>query len=141
VKTLLALLFLIPSLSWGNLLLPLEKYITQHDLDDPAVVEYIEYRCASVWYAIGTVIAKQEPALGEKFGESALTIFIRLVSKKMLSDEIDINSASTIVNDSLTNIGNLYMDEMNSNWEKTGNYMMNTYVETDSILCKELLSE
>jgi len=141
MKKLLILLLLVPCLSWGNILLPLEKYITQQDLNDSAVMEYIEYRCASVWSAVSNVLSKQDPVLSEKFHNNVLTIFMRLVSKKMVSDEIDINSASTMVNNSLTNIGNLYMDEMNSNWEKSGNYLMNTYVEDDSILCKEILSE
>ena len=140
VKTLLALLLLIPSLSWGNKLLPLNEYILQQDANDPAVYEYIQFRCASVWMGAANLIETQEPEVFEQFQDSAIKTVMVLTDKYMEFNSVDYDTAFENVTKSVINITNLYIDEMNENWQKTGNYFMNSYVEEDLYFCKEVFS-
>ena len=65
---------------------------------------------------------------------------MRLIDKYMKNNNVDNATAFERVTSSIINISNIYIDEMNSNWQKTGSYFMNTYIEDDIFLCKEVFS-
>ena len=138
MKTFLALLLLIPSLSWGNKLMPLEEYLLKHNPEDPAVLEYFEYRCASVWSAVGKLVIEQEPDVALQYESNAVELIVQLIPKYMKNNNIDQTLATETVLNSIINIANLYMDDMNLNWERTGSYFMDTYVEKDALMCRDL---
>ena len=115
MKTLLALLLLIPNLSWGNKLMPLEEYLLKHNPEDPAVLEYFEYRCASVWSAVGKLMIEQEPDVALQYQTNAGELIVRLIPKYMKNNNTDQSLATETVLNSIINIANLYMDEMNLN--------------------------
>ena len=140
MKTLLVLLLFIPSLSWGGKLLPLSDYLIQHNPTDPAVLEYVEYRCVSGWFGVAKIIENQDPVTSQLYQNNATELMMRLVDKYMTNNFVNKSEALENVTISVINISNIYIDEMNSNWQKTGNYFMNTYVEDDMLLCKEVFS-
>ena len=140
MKKFVILILLIPNLSWGNKLLPLSDYLLQHNPSDPAVFEYVEYRCASGWWGVAKLLENQDPETSQMYQNSATELMMRLVSKYMQNNFVDNAEAFQSVTTSVINISNIYIDEMNSNWQKTGSYFMNTYVEDDILLCKEVFS-
>lgn len=64
--------------------MPLEEYLLKHNPEDPAVLEYFEYRCASVWSAVGKLMIEQEPdvALQYQTYEETCHIYWTIYHKK-----------------------------------------------------------
>lgn len=140
MRALITLLLLVSSSSWGNKLLPLNEYLLQQNPSDPAVFEYVEYRCASSWWGVAKLLENQDPITSQQYQNDATTLMMRLIDKYMKNNNVDNATAFESVTTSIINISNIYIDEMNSNWQKTGSYFMNTYIEDDILLCKEVFS-
>ena len=136
----LSLLLLIPSLSWGAKLTPLEEYYNKNISNiDLSVVTYVFARCTAVFYTSAkAALQKDESAAnesifyGEKFFD-LLTVTRKADNNNKLSEEEIFNQNTELV----TNLTNKLIDIANDEWENTGS-IAKGFIKDDLDFCKLL---
>ena len=137
MKTLLALLLLIPSLSWGTKLIPLEKYYNDNSNNiDISVSTYVFARCTAVFFTVAKMAiqndnsaANEQIFYGEKFFD-LLNLISKADEKNKLSDDEIFNQNTELV----TNLTNKLIDITNDEWENTGSHAKG-FIKDDLDFC------
>jgi hypothetical protein len=128
MKIILALLLLIPSLSFGVELKPISQIIKERDMNDKATYLYIVQRCAGLNFLNTTNIKDTNPELVDEMNIKTET-FLQLA--KYFNKRY-----GTIPDEELTNIVtqetkkfyDLYFKLFENNWYENGAYFEGTWI-------------
>ena len=126
---------------FANSMKPLKNYIDENTkyYDDPVTLSYIFKRCASVYLFASGITKDKEPKSSESFSKAYYksSDFAAQVLKEGMkwSDE---EVTKNVITD-LKNMTNLYTNDGNIFFAKTGKYMMDNYIGEDISLCKGLV--
>ena len=137
MKTLLTLLLLLPSLSWGKMK-TLNEILQIRDLSDPAAVIYIFQRCSGLYAAGWDHIVDQNPTLADDllYGAQLFTFNAAKLYKAPKLSEDEIISEMTAASQ---NFQKIYTDIFSENWISNGAYFEGTWVEGDLSVCGEVI--
>ena len=141
MKTLLALLLLIPSLSWGEQLKPMGKLfkeLLEEGIEiDENTAEYFIYRCSGLFLAIAKGFKKTEKETSNIYKNHALRLTTILSNKHFKLSE-DKQESAEFVKDRVVKIMDAYMEDMEDNWVKQGSYLGDSYIEDELKECQDL---
>lgn len=138
MKTILAMLLLIPSWSIGLELSPLNQVIKERDMNDRATYLYISHRCAGLFFLNVKNLEYINPELVD---ELKIKTEILLQASKFFDKRY-----GTLSDEDLTKIAaqeakkyfDIYFALFEKNWTEKGSLFEGTWVENDVILCHEL---
>ena len=132
--TLIVLFF--SSISKADNYEPLDDNIKE---GDKGAVFYLLSRCSAVYFASAKLMEERDPGISKGYQVPA-TELLRLVTTlnmdlKNLSEEESISRSTQLI----IEMTDLYIEDMNSNWIKTGSFFQDTYIAEDIITCNQTL--
>ena len=141
MKTLLALLLLIPSLSWGNKIKPITEIVKIRDMMDKTTYLYLGERCAGLYLTNYRVTEQTNTDVANLLlnKASGLIKISKLFhnSYGIISDE----EIEKIITDSAIKFGNIYSDLFEENWYENGAYFQGTFIEEDLMYCNSFMND
>ena len=108
-------------------------------IEDRGAVYYFLSRCSALYISIAGVLMESNPDLSKTYQETAetLTVLIYIINKEI--NNISSDESVTRSNNLLTEMVDLYRDDMQSNYVKTGSYFEDTYIADDLLSCKSFI--
>ena len=105
-------------------------------IEDRGAVYYFLSRCSALYISIAGVLMESNPDLSKTYQETAetLTVLIYIINKEI--NNISSDESVTRSNNLLTEMVDLYRDDMQSNYVKTGSYVDMTYMQEDLLSCQ-----
>ena len=124
MRALLAILLLIPSLSFGKMI-SLEDYERQNPNMGEEEAIYITYRCSAVFYHLSK-LSEQQPDLYEKLNSSQeyFTGVAMVMMSRILPNE-DVSFIKKKVAITINDFINKYIEISNEHYLNTGTYLNN----------------
>jgi len=117
---------------------PLSNYSLQELLIDDNANHQVLEGCISLYSAITELTKNQYPKLAGEFYESANTLYpygiISLSKMKKISSE----EAGKLFFFNVSNLTDIYIEEMNQNGKKTGSYLKGSFLGNDLFFCNEV---
>ena len=106
---------------------------------DKGAVFYLLSRCSAVYFASAKVLEERDPSISKDYEDPA-TELLKLVATlnmdlKNLSAEESLSKSTQLI----IEMTDLYIEDMNSNWIKTGSFFQDTYIAEDIITCNQTL--
>ena len=141
MKTLLALLLLIPSLSLGIELKPLNQVIEQRDMNDKTTYLYLVQRCAGLIFLNTTTIKDTHPELADEMAiktETLLQLSKFFDSRYGIVPDEDLTDKAVI---EAKKFYDEYYKLFEENWYQNGAYFQGTWIENDVVICNQLYDE
>ena len=117
---------------------PLDKYLTTHSINDPAVSGYLALRCASLYHYVGSLIAQTRndgQELSDQYLQNSMLFLLfsaeamSITGGKSVEDQFNINY------DLVNKIGDIYAEESNNNYISSGSYITNL-IKADLTECQ-----
>jgi len=120
-------------------LLPLSEYIMNNNVKDKAVMEYTFTRCSAAYSAVSEILDNS----GKKF-EKLADDYLRsggmaLEQVVILKNYYGNKNAHKKAMQAISGIYDLYIEEANNNWMKTGLYFDNSFLIEDIKICNNIL--
>ena len=137
MKTLLALLLLIPSLSLGNMI-SLNQYLNQNPDIKENEIFYISTRCSAI-YLLGVQLSKNQPEISKRLQESyESSISIAALARSGIHPNDSDSSHLSNILETMDLILDRYVELSNENYISTGSYY-NELMWDDMEVCKVML--
>ena len=110
-------------------------------IEDRGAVYYFLSRCSALYISIAGVLMESNPDLSKTYQETAetLTVLIYIINKEI--NNISSDESVTRSNNLLTEMVDLYRDDMQSNYVKTGSYIDMTYMQEDLLSCQSFIDK
>ena len=141
MKILLALLLLIPSLSWGNKIKPITEIIEMRDMTDKTTYLYLGERCAGLYFTNYRVTEQSNPDVANMLlNKSNMLIKISKLFHNNYGTIPD-EEVENIIIDSAIKFTNIYSDLFEKNWYENGAYFQGTFIEDDISYCNTFVND
>ena len=115
---------------------PLSEYIQDHDIfNDNAALTYALQRCSAVYDTTQKLIYDQDPETSDDHWNTSVFLFNLAAAFHASLKSMDLETAEKEVSILIKEKAELYMKDAKSNYIRTGNYMMDTYLENDVEIC------
>ena len=117
---------------------PLDKYLTTHSINDPAVSGYLALRCASLYHYVGSLISQTRndgQELSDQYLQNSMLFLLfsaeamSITGGKSAEDQFNINY------DLVNKIGDIYAEESNDNYLSSGSYITDL-IQADLTECQ-----
>ena len=140
MKTLLALLILIPSFSWGEQLEPMGKLfkeLLEEGIEiDENTAEYFTYRCTGLFIAIGGTSRKTEKEISTIYNNHSKKL-LEMLYKERFKLSKDKQKSQEFVLDRASKISDAYIEAMEDNWVTRGTYIAGSFIEDELKACQD----
>ena len=136
--TLFVLLF--SSSAYANNYTSLKTWMLDKDRDDPAVMIYYVQRCNAYFLSLGKMLKTKSPDLAEKNILIAGDILKLGIAYFAETQNISLETSRSNYSKLLIESSNLYIEDMNSNWLKTGSLFEGSYLQEDNSFCNTFYS-
>lgn len=117
-------------------MISLEKYISEHDPAKPASVVYLNNRCAALYTYISGLLGEKNKKTADIYMHSAGKL--SFWASELMMTEFG-NTQEEAIKSSMGTILKMidfYKQDAANNYAKTGEYMLGSYMEQDTNLCK-----
>ena len=110
-------------------------------IEDRGAVYYFLSRCSALYVSVAGVLLESNPDISKNYQETSETLMVIVY---MLNKEIkNISSEESVTrsNNLLAEMVDLYRDDMQSNYVKTGSYIDMTYIQEDLLSCQSFIKK
>ena len=114
----------------------LEEYISENDPAKPASVVYLANRCSALYTYISGLLGEKDKTTGDIYMHSAGKL--SFVASELMITEFG-NTQEEAIKSSMGTILKMldfYKEDAANNYAKTGEYLLGSYMEQDTNLCK-----
>lgn len=114
----------------------LEEYISENDPAKPASVVYLANRCSALYTYISGLLGEKDKTTGDIYMHSAGKF--SFVASELMITEFG-NTQEEAIKSSMGTILKMldfYKEDAANNYAKTGEYLLGSYIEQDTNLCK-----
>ena len=111
------------------------------NFEDQGAVYYLSSRCASLYISVAGLLKERSAEVSKNYQESSemLTVMVYMLDMKL--QNISLDEATTRSNKLLSEMVELYRDDMTSNYVKTGSYIDMTYMQEDLLSCQSFIDK
>ena len=140
MKTLLGLLLLIPSLSFGKMI-SLEDYERQNPNMGVEEAIYIPYRCSAIFYHLSKLNQKEPDVYESSIAAFEYFTQVAMVMMGKISPDADVNFNKNWVSNNIKIFFDEYTEISNEYYLKTGIYLNNDMYKDIDFCTKSLPTE
>ena len=117
---------------------PLSNCSLQELLMDENANHQVLEGCISLYSAITELTKNKYPKLAGEFYESANTVYPYGIISLSKMKNITYEEAEKLFFFNVSNLTDIYIEEMNKNGKKTGSYLKGSYLGDDLFFCNEV---
>ena len=134
-STILVICSLLGGNAYANEMISIEKYLSDKDPEDHGATIYSLIRCSGLELFFATIMQEKAPDVS-KLSKEQSNEFALFASKldSIISKRKFEESAKNMINSSQEIMG-YYIKDGIKNWNKTGSYFLESYIDEDRLLC------
>jgi len=121
---------------------PLSQYVQDHDIyNDNGAMIYTLQRCSALLNSINAIVFDQDKDLANEYFTSSNKLGVFAASLHSKVKNIKISVAEKEVADLIVAKSKFYLADMKDNYLKSGDYVSNSYIQTDLLFCTSVAKE
>ena len=109
------------------------------NFEDQGAVYYLSSRCASLYISVAGLLKERSAEVSKNYQETSEMLMVIVYMLDMKLQNTSQEEAIERSNELITEMVELYRDDMASNYVKTGNYFEDTYIADDLLSCKSFI--